>query len=81
MAAFAGRQAALVAENINALAQGRSELAHYKSWGVGIAVPFGPYGGSGQFPGEDEIIAERKGREMGVGRLRERFGLEVPAAR
>jgi hypothetical protein len=86
MAAFAGRQAALVAENINALAQGRSDLAHYKSWGVGIAVPFGPNGGSGQFPGEDgiaasEIIAERKGREMGVDTLRGRFGLEVPAAR
>jgi NADH dehydrogenase FAD-containing subunit len=86
MAAFAGRQAALVAENINALAQGRSELAHYKSWGVGIAVPFGPDGGSGQFPGEDgiasrEVIAERKGREMGVDTLRGRFGLEVPAGR
>src|ERR1700704_396979 len=71
MAAFAGRQAALVAENINALAQGGSDLAHYKSWGVGIAVPIGPNGGSGQFPGEDgiagrEVIAARKGRELGV---------------
>src|ERR1700694_4979555 len=86
MAACAGRQAALVAANINTLAQGGSELAHYKSWGVGIAVPFGPDGGSGQFPGEDgiasrEVIAERKGREMGVDTLRGRFGLEVPAAR
>ncbi len=85
MAAFAGRQAALVAENINALAQGGSDLAHYKSWGVGIAVPFGPNGGSGQFPGEDgiagrEVIAERKGREMGIERLRERFGLATPVA-
>src|SRR3982074_3489541 len=85
MAAFAGRQATIVAENINALIQGRSDLAHYKSWGVGIAVPFGPNGGSGQFPGEDgiagrEVIAERKGREMGVEQLRERFGLATPAA-
>jgi len=84
MAGFAGRQAIIVADNINALAQGRSDLAHYMSWGVGIAVPFGPDGGSGQFPGEDgiasrEVIAERKGREMGVERLRERFGLAVPA--
>jgi pyruvate/2-oxoglutarate dehydrogenase complex dihydrolipoamide dehydrogenase (E3) component len=86
MAGFAGRQAAIVANNINALAQGRSDLAHYKSWGVAIAVPIGPNGGAGQFPGEDEIegreaTAERKGREMGVERLRERFGLAAPVAR
>ncbi len=85
MAAFAGRQATIAAHNINALAEGRSDLAHYASWGVGIAVPIGPDGGAGQFPGEDgiagrEIIAERKGREMGVERLRERFGLVTPVA-
>jgi NADH dehydrogenase FAD-containing subunit len=85
MAGFAGRQATIVADNINALAQGRSDLAPYKSWGLAIAVPIGPNGGAGQFPGEDEIagreaIAERKGREMGVERLRERFGLAAPAA-
>jgi apoptosis-inducing factor 2 len=85
MAGFAGHQATIVADNINALAKGRSDLAHYKSWGVAIAVPIGPNGGAGQFPGEDEIagretIAERKGREMGVERLRERFGLATPAA-
>jgi NADH dehydrogenase FAD-containing subunit len=86
MAGYAGHQAVIVANNIKALAQGRSDLAPYKSWGVAIAVPFGPNGGSGQFPGEDgiagrEVIAERKGREMGVERLRERFGLAVPATR
>jgi hypothetical protein len=80
MAGLAGRQATIVADNINALAQGRSDLAHYKSWGTAIAVPIGPNGGAGQFPGQVEIagpeaIAEMKGREMGVGRLRERFGL------
>jgi apoptosis-inducing factor 2 len=85
MAGFAGRQAATVADNINALAQGRSDLTHYESWGVAIAVPLGPTGGAGQFPGQDEIagpetIAERKGREMGVGRLSELFGLMAPAA-
>jgi NADH dehydrogenase FAD-containing subunit len=85
MAGFAGHQATIVADNINALAQGRSDLAHYKSWGVAIAVPIGPNGGAGQFPGEDEIagretIAERKGREMGIERLWERFGLAAPEA-
>ena len=43
MAGFAGRQAATVADNINALAQGRSDLTHYESWGVAIAVPLGPH--------------------------------------
>jgi NADH dehydrogenase FAD-containing subunit len=86
MAGYAGHQAVIVANNIKALAQGRSDLAHYKSWGVAIAVPFGPNGGSGQFPGEDgiagrEVIAERKGREMGIDQLRKRFGLAVPVAR
>jgi apoptosis-inducing factor 2 len=80
MAGLAGRQAAIVADNINALAQGRSDLTHYTSRGITIAVPIGPNGGAGQFPGDDDIagpetIAERKGREMGVARLRERFGL------
>jgi NADH dehydrogenase FAD-containing subunit len=83
MAGFAGRQAATVADNINALAQGRSDLTHYESWGVAIAVPLGPTGGAGQFPGQDEIvgretIAEVKGREMGVDRLGEIFGLWHP---
>jgi NADH dehydrogenase FAD-containing subunit len=86
MAGYAGHQAVIVTNNINALAQGRSELANYKSWGVAIAVPFGPNGGSGQFPGEEgiaarEVIAERKGREMGIERLRERFGLTALAVR
>src|SRR3979411_614187 len=85
MAGLAGRQATVVAATINALAPGRSELAHYKSWGVAIAVPIGPNGGAGQFPGEDgiagrETIAERKGREMGGERLRERFGMATPVA-
>src|SRR6202163_867537 len=80
MAGYAGRQATVVADNINALAQGRSELTHYESWGVAIAVPIGAAGGAGQFPGQNgilrrEVIAQRKGREMGVERLRERFGL------
>jgi NADH dehydrogenase FAD-containing subunit len=84
MAGFAGRQAATVAENINSLARGRSDLAHYESVGVAIAVPIGPSGGAGQFPGQDEIvgretIAEVKGRELMVDRYGQLFGLETPA--
>src|SRR6202163_3076281 len=56
MAGFAGRQATVVADNINALAQGRSELTHYESWGVAIAVPIGAAGGAGQFPGQNGIL-------------------------
>src|ERR1700730_171425 len=86
MAGFASRQAATVAANINALAQGRSDLTHYEPWGVAIAVPIGPTGGAGQFPGQDDVvgretIAEMKGRELGVGRLSELFGLAALAAR
>jgi NADH dehydrogenase FAD-containing subunit len=78
MAGLAGLQATVVVDNINALAERRSDLTDYKSWGVAIAVPIGPNGGAGQFPGEVEIagpetIAAMKGREMGVARLRERF--------
>jgi apoptosis-inducing factor 2 len=85
MAGFAGRQAAIAANNINALAQGRSDLTRYESWGAAIAVTIGPTGGAGQFPGQDKIlgreaIAEMKGRALGVERLRERFGLATPAA-
>src|SRR3981081_839539 len=86
MAGFASRQAATVADNINALTQGRSDLTHYEPWGVAIAVPIGPTGGAGQFPGQDDVvgrgaIAEMKGRELGVGRLSEFFGLAALAAR
>ncbi len=86
MAGFAGRQAALVADNINALARGETDLAEYQSMGVAIAVPIGPNGGAGQFPGQDtivgpETIAEVKGRDLMVDRYGEFFGLAVAAAR
>jgi apoptosis-inducing factor 2 len=85
MAGFAGRQAAVVAENITALAQGKPDLAPYESMGVAIAVPIGPTGGAGQFPGQDEIIsreviAELKGRDMMVDRFEELFGLAAATA-
>jgi len=80
MAGFAGRQAAIVADNINALAHGKTDLAEYQSMGVAIAVPIGPVGGAGQFPGQDEVvgpetIAEVKGRDLMVDRYGEFFGL------
>jgi NADH dehydrogenase FAD-containing subunit len=85
MAGLAGRQAVTVAENINALVQGLP-LSEYKSMGVGIAVPIGPTGGAGQFPGQDEIIgreviAEVKGRDMMVDRFSELFGVAASATR
>jgi NADH dehydrogenase FAD-containing subunit len=85
MAAFAGRQAVVVADNINALAQGRTDLAEYVSMGVAIAVPIGPTGGAGQLPGQDgiagpETIAELKGRHLGVAGIGEIFGLTPTAA-
>jgi NADH dehydrogenase FAD-containing subunit len=80
MAAFAGREAATVVENINALIEGKADLAKYESMGVGIVVPIGPEGGAGQFPGQDEIlgrevVADLKGRDMMVDRFGELFGL------
>src|SRR3989440_6384372 len=85
MAGFAGHQATIVADNINALATGRSDLAHYKSWGVAIAVPIGPNGGAGGVPrgGEDAARGThtaRKGRGMGGERVRGRVGLATPEA-
>jgi len=85
MAAFAGRQAAIVAENISALVQGKPDLARYESAGAGIGVPIGPTGGAGQFPGQDEIvgretIAELKGRDLMVDRFAELFGLAAVTA-
>jgi NADH dehydrogenase FAD-containing subunit len=85
MAGFARRQAATVSDNINALAQGRSDLAHYESMGVAIAVPIGPTGGAGQFPGQDgivgsETISEVKGRDLMVDQFGELFGLATSTA-
>ena len=59
MAGFAGRQAALVAENITALAQGKPDLAPYESMGVAIAVPIGPTGGAASSPARTRSSAAR----------------------
>jgi apoptosis-inducing factor 2 len=83
MAAFARRQADVVAANITALASG-GDLVEYQSVGPAIAVPIGPEGGAGQFPGQDgvvgaEVIAQAKGRDMMVEPFAELFGLAVAA--
>jgi apoptosis-inducing factor 2 len=80
MAGFARRQATVVVDNITALAGGTSDLTEYHSMGAGIAIPIGPTGGAGQFPGQDEIvgpekISELKGRDLMVDPFRELFGL------
>jgi len=53
--------------------------------GVGIAVPIGPTGGAGQFPGLDEIvgretISEVKGRDLMVDQFGEVLGLATSTA-
>jgi NADH dehydrogenase FAD-containing subunit len=82
MAGFARRQAETVAANITALISGSGALVDYQSMGPAIAVPIGPEGGAGQFPGQDEIvgpqvIADVKGRDMMVEPFAELFGLAV----
>jgi NADH dehydrogenase FAD-containing subunit len=86
MAAFAGMQAETVANNINALMAGKpaSELASYQPIGPAMVVPIGPLGGAGQFPGQDDIlgaeaVSDMKGKEMGIDRFAELFGLAVAA--
>jgi apoptosis-inducing factor 2 len=72
MAGFAGMQAQVVADNVRAMIDG-GELASYERYPPAIAIPLGPHGGAGQFPGQEEIvsaqaIAEIKGRDMMVDR-------------
>jgi len=81
MAGRARMQAAIVAANITALASGGA-LVEYEPMGPVIAVPIGPEGGAGQFPGQDvvvgpEVIADAKGRDMMVEPFAELFGLAV----
>ncbi|MGE0794977.1 MAG: FAD-dependent oxidoreductase, partial [Acidimicrobiia bacterium] len=76
------RQAAVVAANILAIVDG-GELARFEPSGPGIAVPIGPDGGAGQFPGQDQIlgpdvIARVKGQALNVERFAERFGIVPP---
>jgi apoptosis-inducing factor 2 len=85
MAGIAGAQAQLLAANIRALITGEGEQAAYTRFPPAIAIPLGPEGGAGQFPGVEgivpaEVIAERKGRDMMVDRFGALFDAAEPAA-
>jgi NADH dehydrogenase FAD-containing subunit len=90
VAGAAGRQAAIVAENIRALIAAGSgadgvELSRYEAAPAGIVVPIGPEGGSGQRPGSEDllppaVVAELKGRDMMVARFAELLGVPPASA-
>ena len=56
MAGFARFQAEVVVDNIRALHAGGGELTAYERFPAAIAVPLGPEGGAGQFPGQEGIV-------------------------
>jgi NADH dehydrogenase FAD-containing subunit len=78
-AGVAGRQAAVVAKNIQALLEGSAELATYAPSRPVIILPLGPTGGSGQLPdGEiasSELISKIKGQHMMIDRYVEMLNL------
>jgi apoptosis-inducing factor 2 len=83
MAGMAGMQAQLVAENIIKTVNGDDDLAPYQPYGAAIVVPIGPEGGSGQLPGQEdlvsaEMVATLKGRDLMVDRYGELFSPESP---
>lgn len=80
MASRAGRHAAVVAANIQAMIDGGPAGTSYEPMPPMILVPLGPDGGAAQLPGSDGIVgaekaAEFKGRHLMIGRYRELFGL------
>jgi NADH dehydrogenase FAD-containing subunit len=80
MAGMAGMQAQLVAANIIKLVNGDHDLVAYEPYGTAIVVPIGPEGGSGQLPGQEdlisrEMVATLKGRDLMVDRYGDTFGL------
>ena len=80
MAGMAGMQAQLVAENIIKLVHGDHDLTAYEPFGPAIVVPIGPDGGSGQLPGQvdllsRETVANIKGRDLMADRYAELLGL------
>ena len=85
MAGMAGMQAQLVAANIIKMVDGDHDLAAYEPYGAAIVVPIGPEGGSGQLPGQEdlvsrEMVATLKGRDLMVDRYAEFFGPASPVS-
>jgi len=85
MAGFASRQAEVIVATIRARITGADEPAGYQQMPPAIAVPIGPDGGAGQFPGQDgvvgpEMVSELKGRTLMVTRFRQVFGLDEAEA-
>jgi NADH dehydrogenase FAD-containing subunit len=85
MAALAGRQAEVVANNIRTHISGSGEIRSFEGVPPAIMIPLGPEGGAAQLPDRAEIagpefVAERKGRAMMVDRYAELFGLLEPSA-
>jgi NADH dehydrogenase FAD-containing subunit len=86
LAGLAGRQATLVAENIMKMVNGDNDLAIHEPFGPAIVVPIGPDGGSGQLPGQEELmsrdmVANLKGRDLMVDRFGETFGRTTSASK
>jgi NADH dehydrogenase FAD-containing subunit len=86
LAGLAGMQAQLVAENIMKMVNGDDDLAVHEPFGPAIVVPIGPDGGSGQLPGQEELmsremVANLKGRDLMVDRFDETFGRTTPVSK
>jgi NADH dehydrogenase FAD-containing subunit len=82
MAGIAGRQAALIVENITSLINGQEQLTAWQPSPSAIVIPIGPDGGCGQLPGTDELaapelVSQLKGRDMMVDRYAELLGAEL----
>jgi apoptosis-inducing factor 2 len=83
-AGAAGRQADVVAANIQAQIAGRPDRVSYELAPVSILLPLGPTGGAGQRAGQDELIpasfvAQIKGGDMLIARYRDIFNLPAPS--
>lgn len=79
MAGMAGLEAQVAAGNMIKLITGDSDLAAYEPCGPAIVVTFGPEGGSGQLPGQDELASREmvvtvKGSDLMVARYAEILG-------
>jgi NADH dehydrogenase FAD-containing subunit len=84
MAGRAGRQGHLVAENIQKLIRGETDLTIYEPVEPAIIVPIGPLGGSGQLPNQEalaprELVSKAKGQDFMIPRYSEILGV-VPSS-